>query len=187
MVPARPFFIGSPGCVRSSAWICVFSSTQNTCAYRLCHPNVVPVETAEPSDWCDAPDCLRGAMERRILVECKVRAHPIVVGGVIRQHMPEVPFPQYHDMVEALASDRANQPFNMTVLPWRTWSDWPVANAHGLQATGDRGAIRGVAVSDEVARRLIPWKRFGALPGDPLCGWIVCDIGAVGPSALQPQ
>src|SRR5215471_4833657 len=24
-----------------------------TCAYRLCHPNVVPVETAEPSDWCD--------------------------------------------------------------------------------------------------------------------------------------
>src|SRR5215469_10573248 len=89
------------------------------CAYRLCDPNVVPVETAEPSDWCDAPDCLRGAMERRILVECKVRAHPIVVGGVIRQHMPEVPFPQYHDMVEALASDRANQPFNMTVLPWR--------------------------------------------------------------------
>ena len=66
-------------------------------AYRLCHPNGVPVETAEPSDWCDAPDCVRGAMERRILVECKVRAHPIVVGGVIRQHMPEVPFPQYHD------------------------------------------------------------------------------------------
>jgi hypothetical protein len=26
-------------------------------------------------------------------------------------------FPQHHDMVEALASDRADQPFNMTVLP----------------------------------------------------------------------
>jgi hypothetical protein len=56
-------------------------------------------------------------MERRILVECKVRAHPIVVGGVIRQQMAKVPFPQHHDMVDALASDRANQPFNMTVLP----------------------------------------------------------------------
>ena len=55
-------------------------------------------------------------MERRILVECKVRAHPIVVGGVIRQQMAEVPFPQHHDMVEALASDRADQSFNMTVL-----------------------------------------------------------------------
>jgi hypothetical protein len=57
-------------------------------------------------------------MERRILVERKVRAHLIVVGGVIRQQMAEVPFAQHHDMVEALASDRADQPFNMTVLPW---------------------------------------------------------------------
>ena len=56
-------------------------------------------------------------MERGILVERKVRAHPIVVGGVIRRQMTEVPFPQHHDMVEALASDRADQPFNMTVLP----------------------------------------------------------------------
>jgi exodeoxyribonuclease V alpha subunit len=31
--------------------------------------------------------------------------------------MAEVPLPQHHDMVKALASDRANQPFNMTVLP----------------------------------------------------------------------
>jgi hypothetical protein len=56
-------------------------------------------------------------MERRILVECKVRADPIVVRGVIRQQMAEVPFPQHHDMAEALASDRADQPFNMTVRP----------------------------------------------------------------------
>ena len=56
-------------------------------------------------------------MERSILVERKVRAHPIVVGGVIRQQMAEVPFPQHHDVVEALASDRPDKPFNMTVLP----------------------------------------------------------------------
>ena len=56
-------------------------------------------------------------MERTILVQCKVRAHPIVVGGVIRQQMAEMPFAQHHDMVEALASDRADQPFNMTILP----------------------------------------------------------------------
>jgi hypothetical protein len=30
-------------------------------------------------------------MERRILVERKLRAHPILVGGVIRQQMAEVP------------------------------------------------------------------------------------------------
>ena len=56
-------------------------------------------------------------MERGILLERKVRAHPIVVRGIIRQQMAEVLFPHHHDMVEALASDRADQPFNMTVLP----------------------------------------------------------------------
>jgi hypothetical protein len=52
-------------------------------------------------------------MERSILVERKVRAHPVVVGHVIRQQMTEVPFPQDHNVVEALASDRADQPFDM--------------------------------------------------------------------------
>ena len=33
MVPARPFFIGRPGWVRSSAWICDFSSTDSTTAW----------------------------------------------------------------------------------------------------------------------------------------------------------
>ena len=56
-------------------------------------------------------------MERSILVERKVRAHPVVVGRVIRQQMAEVSFPQHHDMVEPLASDRADQPFDMPVLP----------------------------------------------------------------------
>ena len=32
IVPQRPFFIGSPGWVRSSAWICDFSSTDSTSA-----------------------------------------------------------------------------------------------------------------------------------------------------------
>ena len=32
LVPARPFFKGSDGCVRSSAWIWLFSSTHSTTA-----------------------------------------------------------------------------------------------------------------------------------------------------------
>ena len=31
--PGRPFFIGRPGWVRSSAWICDFSSTDSTMAW----------------------------------------------------------------------------------------------------------------------------------------------------------
>jgi hypothetical protein len=32
IVPQRPGFSGNPGCVRSSAWICDFSSTLSTMA-----------------------------------------------------------------------------------------------------------------------------------------------------------
>ena len=60
-------------------------------------------------------------------------------------------------------------------------------NAHGVQPPGDRGAIRGVAVTDEVARCLIPWECFGDLLGDPLGGWICCHIGPDEPSPLQTQ
>src|ERR1700756_4159493 len=30
--------------------VSVFDSRQDSCAYRLCHPNVLPMETAEPKD-----------------------------------------------------------------------------------------------------------------------------------------
>jgi hypothetical protein len=48
-----------------------------------------------------------------------MRARGIVVGQVIGQQSAKVPFRQHHDMIEALAPDRSDQPFNMTVLPRR--------------------------------------------------------------------
>jgi hypothetical protein len=64
-----------------------------------------------------------------ILAERKMRAHFIVVGSVICQQFAKVPFPEHHDMVEAFASDRSNQPFNMTVLPRRAGRDWSISDA----------------------------------------------------------
>ena len=60
-------------------------------------------------------------MKGSILVERKMRARFIVVGRIICQQMAQVSFAEHHDMVEAFASDRSDQPFNMTILPWRAW------------------------------------------------------------------
>jgi hypothetical protein len=60
-----------------------------------------------------------------------MRARGVVVGRIICQQLAKVPFPEHHDMVEVLTSDRSNQPFNMTVLPWR---DRSVANTPWLAA-----------------------------------------------------
>jgi hypothetical protein len=146
------------------------------CTYRLCHPNVLMMEAAEPTDRYDTPDCLRWSVERSILVERKMRADTIVVGQVIGQQITKVPFSQHDDMVETFASDRPDQPFNMTVLPRRAWRDRPISNTHHAEPALDRQTIGGVAVTDEVARCLIPWERFGDLPGDPLGGWIAVTL-----------
>ena len=57
-------------------------------------------------------------MKGSILVQGKMRARFVIVGAIFCQQMAQVTFAKHHDMVEALASDRSDQPFNMTVLPW---------------------------------------------------------------------
>src|SRR5690348_2364385 len=91
--------------------------------------------------------------------------------------MAKVTFAEHHDVVETLASDRSDQPFNVTVLPRRSRRDRSVSNAHGPQSTGDRSAIRRVTVSDEIARSFVPRKCLSDLLGNPLGGWICGDIG----------
>ena len=116
-----------------------------------------------------------------------MRAHFIVVAAVICQQFAKVPFPEHHDMVEAFAADRANQPFHMAVLPRRAGRDWSVSDAHGSQSACDRDTIRSVAVTDEVARCRVPRECFGDLPGDPIGGRIPGHIGPDEPPPLHTQ
>src|SRR5947199_5012448 len=66
-------------------------------------------------------------------------------------------------MVDALASDRSDQPFGEAVLPRRAWGDGLVADAHGAQAVRDGGAIDAIPIADHVAPRLSPRECFGDL------------------------
>src|SRR5207244_605820 len=59
-------------------------------------------------------------------------------------------------MVDALASDRSDQPFGEAVLPRRAWGDGLVADAHGAQSVRDGSAIDAIPMTDQVARRLRP-------------------------------
>jgi hypothetical protein len=114
------------------------------------------MEAAEPWDCCDLTDCLRWSADWSILIECKVLSYAVVICLVIGDQMANMPLPQRHDMIEALASDRSDQPFNMTVLTRRAWGDRPISDAHGSQPAGDRNTIARVTIADEVARRVVP-------------------------------
>jgi hypothetical protein len=64
----------------------------------------------------------------------------------------QVPLAEYDDMIETFPSDRANQPFRMSILPWRLGRGWPVANARGAKPPGEKFALDPVAIGDNGPR-----------------------------------
>src|SRR5437870_4495559 len=90
-------------------------------------------------------------------------------------------------MVDALASDRSDQPFGEAVLPRRAWGDGLVADARGAQSVRDGSAIDAIPITDHVARRLSPRECFGDLACDPVGGRMGCDVDPDKVSAGQPN
>src|SRR5436853_2648314 len=90
-------------------------------------------------------------------------------------------------MVDALASDRSDQPFGEAVLPRRAWCDGLVTDAHGAQSACDGSAVDSIPIPDQVARSLIPREYFGDLACDPVRGRIRCGVDPDKVSAGQPN
>ena len=81
-----------------------------------------------------------------------------------------MPLAEDNEMVKTFPPDRANQPFRMSILPWRAGRGWPVTNAHGTKPPGENLAIDRVAIADDVIRRPFPAAGLGELPGNPFGG-----------------
>jgi hypothetical protein len=69
----------------------------------------------------------------------------VIIGGILHQNLAQVRFAEDNHMVDALASDRSDQPFGEAVLPRRAWGDGLVADAHGAQSVRDGSAIDAIA------------------------------------------
>ena len=85
-------------------------------------------------------------------------------------------FAQDHDMIQAFSSDRADEPFDVSVLPGRARRGWSVPDAHGSKTSRYGMAIGGISVSNEVSGRLIPGESLGDLAGDPFGRRIGSDV-----------
>ena len=81
-----------------------------------------------------------------------------------------MPLAEDDDMIKAFPSDRADQPFSMSILPWRSRRGWPVTNAHGAKTPGEYLAVDPVAIADDVPRCGFPAAGLGELPGNPFGG-----------------
>jgi hypothetical protein len=73
------------------------------------------MEAAKPGGRSQTPGWPHWSTEWNILVEREARTHLIGVGRVTRQNVAKMLPAEPNDTLEAFASDRSNQPFNMTV------------------------------------------------------------------------
>jgi acyl-CoA synthetase (AMP-forming)/AMP-acid ligase II len=111
------------------------------CLYQKSDSAIMVMKPAENRHRYDAARVLDGAMDRSVFVERPMSPQLVVVGGIPRQNPAEVRFAQDNHVVDALASDRSDQPFCEAVLPGRARGDGPVADAHGWQSVHDGRAV----------------------------------------------
>jgi hypothetical protein len=76
-------------------------------------------------------------------------------------------FIEYDGMVDALATDRADQALGVCILPRRSGSGGFVPDPHGAKSFLHQHAKNAVTIPDKITRRFLPWKRLCDLPGNP--------------------
>ena len=96
----------------------------------------------------------------------------------------QMPLAEHDHMIEAFASDRADQSFSVTVLPRRSRRCRSVANAYRANAARKCLAVNTVAITNEVVRHRFPPAGLADLPGDPFGGWRWCDADPKNSSAV---
>ena len=94
---------------------------------------------------------------------------------------------QDNDVVQALTSDRSDQPFGKAILPGRGWYGRLVPDAHGAQPACDDGTIDAIPVADHVAWSFMPRECFCDLACNPLGCRVGCDVDAHEISAMNPH
>jgi hypothetical protein len=49
--------------------------------------------------------------------------------------MTKVLLTEYNNVIKTVPPDRTDEPFRITVLPWRLCRDWSIPDTHGSDAT----------------------------------------------------
>ena len=90
-------------------------------------------------------------------------------------------------MIQALSPDRADEAFDVSVLPRRSRCRWSIPDAHGREASCYGMTVRGVPVANEVPGRLLPGEGPGDLASDPVGRRIGRDVDPDQVASLEPD
>jgi len=144
------------------------------------------VQPARLGDLHDA--AMVGAVHRSrfraVHGERAVAAPAVIVLEVVAEEPAQVALVKNYDVVQALASDAADQTLDERVLPGASGRGENLFDPHALDPILERGPVDAVSIPEQVARRLFPGKRIGDLLGGPLRRRTVCDVEVNDPARL---
>jgi hypothetical protein len=128
------------------------------------------VQSTQVGCSCDRADVLDRAAEGRVLAKSEMRVDIIVVALVVEEHAAQVCLVEDDQMIETVATDRSDQSFHASMLPWIARRNRPISDAHQLDAAPKHLAVAAVAISDEKARSGVPRERVRDLRREPFRG-----------------
>ena len=101
----------------------------------------------------------RGEVDRpqvgRVLVEGEVGSHLVVVGEIAGQDAAEVSLTEDEHVIQALAPNRADEPFGERILPRTVGRRKEVSDAHAFDTMPELLAVDSVTVVEEIGRRSV--------------------------------
>src|ERR1700738_4771358 len=109
----------------------------------------------------------------RVLPKRNMRSHLVIIDGIFRKDSSKVIRVERDQMISALAPDRPDQAFSISVLPGRAERGGPVPDAHCSHPSLERAAKCSVIVTDEIFGRRVPRECFGDLARQPLRRWVL--------------
>ena len=77
------------------------------------------MQSAEDRQGYNSSGRMDGSGDRSVLDKGQMRSSDVVVFRIRAEHMAQMSLPEDEDVIKALPSDRADQPFDMAVLPRR--------------------------------------------------------------------
>ncbi len=111
----------------------------------------------------------------------------VIVVDVLSQDSPEVPLVEDDHVVETLAANATNHPFDVRILPWRARRRPNLVDAESRDAPAELRSIDSISVSQHEARSTLPGKGIDDLLRGPLCRRVVCDIEVSDPSPIVTE
>ena len=118
------------------------------------------MQSAEDRQGYNSSGRMDGSRDRSLLDKGQMRSSDVVVFRIRAEHMAQMSLPEDEDVIKALPADRADQPFDMAVLPRRSRRCRSVANAHGANAPSERLEV----IKRQCRETLAKLKRLGGKP-----------------------